>query len=395
MGKKTPRRVGMALGACVLLAAAAVGCMHFGSARVPSAAPVEAPAAAIDVIQPSQRVLLDDTVDRALAWMATQQNRDGSFRGLKACEPGITGLAVMAFLSRGHVPGEGPYGEVIDRGISFVMGCQKKNGLVSYEEPVYNSANWNLSAAHAASYSHAIGSLMLAEVYGMTERHDPEKLGGIIEKAVDFTRKLQTSRKRRPNDEGGWRYVVQRSDIDSDLSATSWHLMFLRSAKNAGFDVPSQFVDEAMQYVKDCFDPRRGTFIYGPDMPQRPPSRAMAGAGILALSLGGLHDTEMARRAGDWLLRNPHPPLGGDRTWLGMHYYYAMFLCSQGMLQLGGRYWEGYYPYVLNRLLAEQRPKGYWPGGLGSEKPLGDVYPTSMAVLALTAPYQVFPIFQR
>jgi hypothetical protein len=48
-----------------------------------------------------------------------------------ARDPAITALCVMAFLSAGHVPGEGKYGGNIERGIKYVSDSQQQNGVFS------------------------------------------------------------------------------------------------------------------------------------------------------------------------------------------------------------------------------------------------------------------------
>jgi len=81
--------------------------------------------------------------------------------------------------------------------------------------------------------------------------------------------------------------------------------MFLRGAKNAGFEVPVEYVDEAVQYIQRCFDRRRNTYVYGLIGADRRVTRAMIGAGVLSLSLSGLHQSPTARAAGNWLLQHP------------------------------------------------------------------------------------------
>ena len=77
--------------------------------------------------------------------------------------------------------------------------------------------------------------------------------------------------------------------------------MFLRSAKNAGFDVPAENIGRAVAFVERCFDEEQGVFLYNPSY-KTAISQAMAGAGIVALAHGGKHDTQMAQRSGDCLL---------------------------------------------------------------------------------------------
>ena len=87
-----------------------------------------APSAKAD--KPGKRTALDDRVDRALAYLNRTQEEDGSWRGGGQNNAAITGLAVMAFLSAGHVPGEGRYGETIEKGVDAVLKMQQSGGLV-------------------------------------------------------------------------------------------------------------------------------------------------------------------------------------------------------------------------------------------------------------------------
>jgi hypothetical protein len=195
-----------------------------------------------------------------------------------------------------------------------------------------------------------------------------------------------------PVDRGGWRYVrIWRREIMSDLSVTSWHLLFLRSAKNAGFDVPAQYVDEGLAFVRRCYDSRRGTFVYAQRNPTDSPG--MAGAGALSLSLGGAHQTGMARQAGDWILRYPFDRYNVGRT-RGERYHYGAFYCSLAMFQLGGQHWERFYPRLSRTLVASQDMDGSWEPET-HDAFFGNVYSTALVVLALTPPYQMLPICQR
>src|SRR3954454_10251291 len=79
---------------------------------------------------------VDASIKKALKYLAATQNEDGSWgagAGARGRNPAITGLAVMAFLSAGHVPGEGPYGKVVEKGIRAVVKMQHPNGLIASE----------------------------------------------------------------------------------------------------------------------------------------------------------------------------------------------------------------------------------------------------------------------
>ena len=344
-----------------------------------------------EVLSPRQWEQVDRSVDRALRWLAVNQLNGGSFRSIAPGQPGVTALCVMAFLAGGHRPGEGPYGDAIDAGIDFVLSCQKANGLFSYSVPEARMIPYQ--ASHAALYNHAIAGLMLGEAYGMTDPARSTRIRSAMDKGLEFTRAYQIKRKRYAVDRGGWRYYHPYDRDDSDLSVTGWHLMALRSAKNAGFHVPKQYVDEALEYVQRCFDRRQGTFVYA--LKHRCISRAMAGCGILSLSLGGRHDTQMARTAGRWLLRYPFDRYNVN-TFTGGQYHYSVYYCTQAMFQLGGEYWSAFFPRVARTLLANQRPDGSWDReSTPSDSRFGNAYTTALVVLALTTPYQLLPIYQR
>src|SRR5437667_7664473 len=70
-----------------------------------------APNSLMAALPPAKWQQVEKSVDRALTWIASQQSADGSFPTLPAGQPAVTSFCVMAFLSRGHQPGIGPYGQ--------------------------------------------------------------------------------------------------------------------------------------------------------------------------------------------------------------------------------------------------------------------------------------------
>lgn len=379
--------------AVLIFCAAGPGAAAVG-ARVAAPASTEPPTLAA-VLPKARWQQVEGSVDRALAWLASQQAADGSFPTAPAGQPAVTSLCVMAFLSRGHQPGYGPYGGQIEKAIDFVISCQMSDGLFSYATP--EAMHVHMGPSHTAAYNHAIAGLMLGEVYGHVTGQRMKNVKGAITRALQFTRRLQI-RPKPEYDKGGWRYLrIYASDSDSDLSVTAWQLMFLRSARNAEFEVPQQYIDEAMGFVGRCWNAGQGMFNYEvvPGAAGGRSTRGMIGAGILSLSLAGQHETAMAQRAGDWLLAHPFRALGevigpNDRS------FYSMYYCSQAAMQLGGKYWQGIFPPIVNVLLASQNPGGAWPVEFsGGDSIFGSCYSTSMAVLALTPPYQLLPVYQR
>ena len=350
-----------------------------------------------NVLSRDEWKLVDAAVERALTWLATQQEADGSFPTLETGQPGVTSLCLMAFVAHGHVPGQGPYARNVERATDFVLSCQKPNGLVTKlgpEEPRINRAV-NHEIGSCAAYNHAISSLVLSELYGMSPPNRTRRLEEAINKALAASLEMQSWPKEAPADRGGWRYVDDYDQVDSDLSVTGWELMFLRSARNAGFHVPAERINEAVMFVRRCFEQNDGIFLYSKRRGSR--TRSMNGAGILALAHAGLHHSDEARRAGDWLLRRPFdqynatiPAERSDR------YHYGVFTCCQAMYQLGGRYWQQYYPPAVRAVLSSQQADGSWPPDSQlNDSRYGSSYTTALVVITLGAPNQLLPVFQR
>jgi hypothetical protein len=350
------------------------------------------------LLSPEQWTRLDRAVDRGLNFVTGQQQPDGSFPTKAEGQPGVTSLCIMALLARGHQPGKGPYGSRLERAIDYVLDMQDPRvGSLMADRWVGNRIQRvgdGMPRSFAGNYNHGIAGVMLGEVYGMTDAKRHERIREAILKALDYTRQQQLRPKRNPDERGGWRYVHSVPENDADLSVTAWHLMFLRSARNAEFNVPKEWVAEAVEYVHRSFDAEQKGFLYALSGGERYCSRGMVGAGIVCLALGGEHQSETTKMAGDWILRNSFEPYNGysrpeDR------YHYGAFYCSQAMFQLGGDYWSRFFPKLLRILTDAQRADGSWALEAPDDSEYGNVYTTSLAVLTLATPYQMLPIYQR
>jgi hypothetical protein len=64
--------------------------------------------------------------------------------------------------------------------------------------------------------------------------------------------------------------------------------------------------------------------------------------------------------------------------------------------QLGGAYWKGIYAPLADTLLGAQNADGSWPPEpqKGFAR-FGSAYASALAVLSLTPPYQLLPVYQR
>lgn len=330
-------------------------------------------------------------VERGLDYLARYQNPDGSWTskiGFKLNNNyeytaadrghvGVSALACMAFLAGGHTPGRGEHGDVIDRGLDFILSCVKDDGYITY--------------AGTRMYSHAFATLFLAEVYGMTHRDDVKRK---LQKAVDFIVKSQ-------NTEGGWRYVPLARE--SDMSIVVCQVLALRAARNIGIRVPKSTIDAAANYVvasavtderpRGFHNPYRndvGTFHYQKDHYSRS-SFALTSAGVTALHGLGIYSDHLIQKGIEYLNRD----FAKFNSYWGRsgHYFfwYGHYYGVQAMHTQGGRDWREYFTNLRRFLLDMQHADGSWPNDEGP----GPIYGTATAVLILEIPYGFLPIFQR
>jgi hypothetical protein len=319
-----------------------------------------------DVV-PSQ---VNFAVDRGLAYLAKRQDRTGAFGSAQNEPLALTALSVMAFLARGHVPGQGPYGQQLNHAIDWVLLQQRPSGLFEAEA----------TAGHRM-YEHGLSTVMLCEVFAMVDPPRQAKVRRALAAALRVTLDAQKIPKGG-NSAGGWRYSP--TSTDSDISVSGWQLMALRGAGNLGAAVPEKALTDGVDYILHQALPSGGFGYLGPDVA----TPARTGTGVLALELLGEHNHAAAIAGGDYLLRER---LNARR---GPFFYYGAYYVSQASNQLGGHYWTGIYLPLRDVLLAEQRADGSWDGSDANE-PFGTCYATSLALLALNVPWRYLPLYQR
>jgi hypothetical protein len=306
----------------------------------------------------------DRAIQSGLAWLARNQNTDGSFgsstyRGNIA----VTSLAGLAFMASGSSPGRGPYGAPIDKALAYVMDNTAPSGFISVPG----------SSTHGPMYSHGFGTLFLAEAYGMTHRPEiREKLRKAVQLVIDTQ-----------NNEGGWRY--QPVKHDADLSVTICQINALRAARNAGLYVPKDTVDACIRYVKQSQNPDGG-FRY---MLSGGPSSEFprSAAGVVALQSAGEYDSKEIRDGINYL-RHSNPGIRFGRR--NNHYFYGQYYAAQAMWIQGGDAWAEWFPATREELLKRQSTTGFWP-----DTSVCSEYGTAMALIILQVPNNYLPIFQR
>lgn len=300
-------------------------------------------------------------ISKALEWLAKQQNPDGSWSSAQyQHNTAMTAYAILAFLSQGHVPGQGQYGPEVAKGCRFL--------LASARQP----DGYLIGARGGNMYCHGMATLALSELWGMT---GDEEIRPVLKKAVDLIVKCQSK-------EGGWRYDPNPSG--ADISATIMQVMALRSAKNGGLHVPDETLRKAIDYINLCYEPTQGGYNYQPN--SRGPAYARTAAGACVLQLTGKYNAKEIDRAIEFLEKN-----FDDRQ----HWFYGQYYASHAMHQVGGEKWEKYYNRFRDKILPRQSADGSWAIRDLDASSAGPVYETSISILVLSIPAHYLPIFQR
>src|SRR5271166_1770476 len=125
--------------------------------------------------------------DRALDYMEAKQAKQGEAAGSWSTNQAINALAMLAYLGRGHVPGRGKYGDVVEGGVV-------RPGVLTRGKKFMLSKAQPTGYIGGVMYEHGLSTLCLAEMYGMDPDPDLEQK---LRKAVDLIVTGQS-----PN--GGW-----------------------------------------------------------------------------------------------------------------------------------------------------------------------------------------------
>lgn len=304
-------------------------------------------------------------IDLGLAYLAARQNEDGSFgsNAVYRRNVAVTALSGMAFLSGGHTPGRGKYGDNVQKATDYLLAHCRPNGYIVEEDVRY----------HGPMYGHGFATLFLAEVYGMTRRKD---IRPKLEKAISLIINTQ-------NSEGGWRYFPEPKD--ADISVTVCQIMALRAARNCGVYVPKSTVDQCIEYVKKSQN-SDGGFRY--QLVRRAESMfPRSAAGVVALYSAGVYEGREITLGLDYLMK--YLPQG-DVFRFESNYFYGQYYAVQAMWHAGGTHWDRWYPAIRDELLRRQLPNGSWP-----DTSICNEYGTAMACLVLQMPNNYLPIFQR
>jgi prenyltransferase beta subunit len=354
---KTPAKPAAVCGAWLLITA-----LHTFLPAAPCAADPAPAATAMD------EVLVDrDTADLirgALKYLASQQQPNGSWTegNRDAWVTAITGYALMAFLASGHLPTEGEHAKTVAAGTQFLLDSLQSDGKF-------------VSARRSGQYmyGHGIATIVLGELYGQTKS---PAIRAKLEAAIQLILDSQ-------NKEGGWRY--HPFPKDADISVTVLQVVALRSAKNAGLDVPQKTLEAAVQYLHNCYEPGSGGFCYQPG--KKGAGFARTAAAIYSLQVLGRYDDPQVLTGSEYLTKKRKDHDG--------HYTYGQFYAAPAQYMIGGATWKNWYEQIRAETAKSARRQGdlvYWNP---DDKSPGPIYVTAVHATILAMPYHYLPLYQR
>lgn len=309
-------------------------------------------------------------IKNALRWLAAKQQPNGAWGSSseeKQHPAAIAGYTLMAFLAAGQLPGEGEYGKTVSLGIQYMLDSMDGQGY-------YGNRNDG-----QYMYGHGVATIALAELYGAS------KIATMRPKLERAIRLILASQ----NKEGGWRY--RPISHDADISVTVLQVVALRSAKNAGVDVPQKTIDDAVQYVKRCFVPSSGGFAY---QPGQSPGFARTAAAIYSLQVCGLYDDPMVKKGSEYLMKEYKD---GHMEW----FTYGNFYAAPAQYMQGGETWKKWYEKLHHTLMTRvstEGDKAYWSPekiNLDGGRAVGPIYCTAVYTMILAMPYHYIPLYQR
>ncbi len=308
----------------------------------------------VDADPPVVPAEVRSSIARAQKFLKAAQGQDGLIGG----GTGQTALGTLALMVDGSMPGYGPYGKEVAKGMKFILAQAKPSGLIAREGKDQGGV----------MYHHGLSTLCLAEIWGMTG--DPE-VRPVLKRAVELIVRCQ-------NSEGGWRY--NPTPVEADLSVTVIQIVALRASQNAGIAVPKKTIENAVAYVKRLHHEKSGGgFGYRRGGKSGPPRSA---AGVISLQLCGEYECEEAGKGLEYLWK-----LSSDFKKIGRFEFYFHYYAMQSMYQSrDSKKWREWYPKACARLMSMQGKDGR----IGSRP-----YQTAMAVLAMGLPYRYLPIYQR
>ncbi len=345
----------------------------------------------------------EDAVEKALAWLAAHQMKDGgwSFDFARSCPMppegrctnsgthgsrlAATALALLPFLGAGYTHETGPYQRQVGNGLGYLIesAARGQRGLDF------------MRGGDKGMYTHGIAAMALCEAHAMSKRKRKD-LQQAAQEALRFIEEAQDQHG------GGWRYKPNESP--GDLSVTTWQMMALKSGRLGGLQVSQPVLynaalfldavqtDGGRQYRYVPTDGRQGA---GPDSA----ATCSACGLLLRMYLGwkpgdsGI-DGKALDEGIDLIAR--HSAIKDDAT---CNLYYAYY-ATLALHHFDGSHWRAWNEDIRDFLVQTQSGRGHESGSWYFPDPHycdhgGRLLNTVLAALILETPYRIMPLFRK
>lgn len=309
--------------------------------------------------------------EKGLKYLATVQADDGSFGSGSYGGPGVTGMAVMAFLASGEDPNFGLYSGNIKRGVRHIIQTQ---------DPVTGILGG--AGGHTSMYNHGFAMLALAEAYGAIDERTLWQGGGTsnqrgVGQALELAvRGTVTSQKK--NKFGGWRYGPDATDADTSVSGAM--MVGLLAARNAGIEVPDEAIDRGVAYFKSMTS-SSGQVAYS-GVGGFDDSVARKSIGCLVYAVARRKDMPQYKAVIASLTSQLQSPPGPYKT-------YALYYQAQALFQGDVDAWEKWNKRLIEDLKVSQSEDGSFSGQFGPS------VETPLSLLAMALNFRFLPIYER
>jgi hypothetical protein len=319
-------------------------------------------------------------VRSALAWIARQQQQDGSWSLKGPYADGAssenlsaaTAMALLAFQGNNNTHLTGEYKSHVSKGIKFLIKHQDEDG------------NFFTAGGRRDQWLYTQGQCTIAicELYAMSR---DEALREPAERAVQFCLKAQHSL-------GGWRYAP---GSDSDTSVTGWMMMALQSARMGGIEVPQQNLDLIHNYLDKASS--SGGSRYGYQVGGQATETMTAEALLCRQYLGWPRDDARLKKGVAWLLEDENLP---NAEYPNVYYWYY---ATQVMHHMEGREWKAWNNAMRDMLVGLQADAGKEKGSWHPDRPkpdkygadAGRLYQTCLSTYILEVYYRHLPLYMQ
>ena len=318
-------------------------------------------------------------IDQGLEWLKTQQEDNGLFRH----HPGITGLAVTAFLRHPHnqyAEADNPF---IQKAINVLLAMQQPDGGIYNVEMQPALPNYNtsvslmaLSAAKNPAYNEAIA------------------------KAQQFIKSLQITDESEVYF-GGIGYGSRETVHDlSNLNIA------IQALTDSGFDDPAVW-EKAVKFLERTQNRSEtndqdwagddGGFIYAPDGESKAGEHrsyaSMTYAGLLSFIYAKVdRDDPRVQSAVDWIKKHFTVEENYGMEQQGLFYNYhtmakALKVYGESTIVDSKGVSHDWYRALAEKLIDDQTPEGFWVNENSRWMERDPVLVTSYAVIALATAY--------